>query len=38
MGLLSQSANIVDIFINGESNGLYVQHEKMDDYFLEKIN
>ena len=36
MGLLSQSANIVDIFINGESNGLYVQHEKMDELFLRK--
>ncbi len=36
MGLVNQSAKIVDIFINGESNGLFVQHEKMDELFLRK--
>ena len=36
MGLVNQSAKIVDVYINGESNGLFVQHEKMDELFLRK--
>ena len=36
MGLLSQSAKIVDVYMNGESHGLYLRHEKMDELFLRK--
>ena len=36
MRLINQSAEIVDIFFNGESHGLYIKHENMDELFLRK--
>ena len=37
MRLINQSAEIVDIFFNGESHGLYIKHENMDELFYGKI-
>ena len=36
MNLINQSANIVDVYINGQSHGLFVRHERMDELFLRK--
>ncbi len=34
MDILSQKANLVEVYINGEIKGLYVEHEKIDELFL----
>ena len=36
MNLINQSAKLFNVYINGESHGLYVRHEKMDELFLRK--
>ena len=36
MNLINQSAKLYEVYINGESHGLYVRHEKMDELFLRK--
>jgi len=36
MGLISQKYNLVEIYVNGESNGLYFEQERIDETFLRK--
>lgn len=38
MGLLNQKYNLVELYINDESNGLYLEQEKIDETFLRKNN
>ena len=36
MGLISQKHNLVELYVNGESNGLYIEQEIIDETFLRK--
>jgi len=36
IGLINQKANISEIFVNGESNGLFVEVNKIDENFLRR--
>ena len=36
MGLVNQKYKLVEIYINGESNGLYYEQERIDETFLRK--
>ncbi len=36
MGLINQKYNLVEIYTNGESRGLYIEQEKIDESFLRK--
>ena len=36
MGLINQKYKLVEIYINGESRGLFIEQEKIDESFLRK--
>ena len=36
IGLINQKYNLVELYINGESHGLYMEQEKIDESFLRK--
>ena len=36
IGLINQTYNLVELYINGESHGLYMEQEKIDESFLRK--
>ena len=36
MDLINQNYNLVEIYINGETQGLYIEQEKIDEIFLRK--
>ena len=36
MGLITQKYKLVELYVNGESNGLYIEQERIDETFLRK--
>jgi hypothetical protein len=36
MNLINQNYNLVEVYINGESHGLYIEQEKIDESFLRR--
>ena len=34
MNLINQKHKLVEVYVNGESNGLYIEQEKIDESFL----
>jgi len=36
VGLINQKYNLVELYLNGESHGLYLEQEKIDESFLRK--
>ena len=38
MNILTSNPEIVELYINGKSNGVYLEHERVNKYFLKKNN